>query len=67
LEVFDCSLNIEAYYSCCFKEVFQALVYTFEYLIPKEMSARPRVDQIENNLINIQKPLFQVIVSSNWL
>lgn len=61
LKVLGCSLNIKVYYRCCFKEVFQALIYTFDYLIPEEMSARPRVGQSENNLINTQKPLFEVI------
>lgn len=36
-------------------------MFIFQCLIPQEMSARPRVDQSENNLINMQKPLFQVI------
>lgn len=54
-------MNIKAYYRCCFKEVFQALIYTFDCLLLEEMSAQPRVDQSENNLINMQKPLFEVI------
>lgn len=54
-------MNIRAYYKCCFKEVFQALIYTFDCLLPEEMSARPRVNQSENNLINTQKLLFEAI------